>query len=53
MIWIAAVARLSDELHNVKKAVGIDSDTVTSCVSKLASGVVKLRDFLQSDLTCK
>ena len=53
MIWIAAVVGLSNELHNVKKAAGIDSNTVTSCVSKLASGVGKLREFLQSDLTCK
>ena len=50
---LQAVAGLSDELHNVKKAAGIDLDTVTSCVSKLAGGVAKLREFLQSDLTCK
>lgn len=50
---LQAVAGLSDELHNVKKAAGIDSDTVTSCVSKLASGVAKLREFLQSDLTLR
>ena len=42
---LQAVVGLSDELHNVKKDAGIDSYTVTSCVSKLASGVAKLREF--------
>lgn len=50
---LQAVAGLSDELHNVKKAAGIDSDTVTGCVSKLASGLAKLREFLQRDLTSR
>ena len=53
LFGLQAVAGLSDELHNVKKAARIDSDTMASCVSKLASGVAKLREFLQSDLTCK
>eukprot|EP01018_Ginkgo_biloba_P024379 Gb_11092 [translate_table: standard] len=48
-LGLQVVAGLSNELHNVKKAAGIDSDVLTSSASKLANGLHKLKEFLHTD----
>ncbi|KAH9315035.1 hypothetical protein KI387_023662, partial [Taxus chinensis] len=50
-LGLQVVAGLSTEMGNIKKAAGIDSDILSSSVSKLASGLGKLREILQIDVT--
>lgn len=46
-LGLQLVSGLSTELHNVKKAAGIDSDVLISSVSKFSRELVKLGQFQQ------
>ncbi|KAK9015148.1 hypothetical protein V6N11_006270 [Hibiscus sabdariffa] len=47
---LQVVSHLSSELENVKKAAAIDAETLTGTVAKLGHGLVKARDFLNSEM---
>ncbi|KAK6154390.1 hypothetical protein DH2020_008638 [Rehmannia glutinosa] len=49
-IGLQVVSGLSGELENVKKAAILDVDGLTGTVAKLGHGLVKARDFLNSDM---
>ncbi|KAE8667029.1 Formin-like protein 5 [Hibiscus syriacus] len=49
-LGLEVVSHLSSELENVKKAAAIDAETLTGTVTKLSHGLVKARDFLNSEM---
>ncbi|XP_010938950.1 formin-like protein 8 [Elaeis guineensis] len=49
---LKVVAGLSNELGNVKKAAGMDSEVLRSYVSKLELGLEKIRSVLQLERSC-
>ncbi|KAG1366898.1 putative Formin-like protein 8 [Cocos nucifera] len=49
---LKVVAGLSNELGNVKKAAGMDSDVLSGYVSKLEMGLEKIRSVLQLESSC-
>ncbi|KAI7737699.1 hypothetical protein M8C21_011871 [Ambrosia artemisiifolia] len=49
-LGVEVVSGLSSELENVRKAAIIDTDGLTSSVTKLSSGVVKARESLNTDM---
>ncbi|KAL8128389.1 hypothetical protein AgCh_015107 [Apium graveolens] len=49
-LGLEVVSGLADELVNIKKAASIDADSLTGTVSKLGRGLVKAKDFLNSDM---
>lgn len=50
---LKVVAGLSNELGNVKKAAGMDTDVLHSYLSKLELGLQKIRSVLQLGESCK
>ncbi|GLJ32443.1 hypothetical protein SUGI_0652780 [Cryptomeria japonica] len=50
-IGLQALANLSNDLSYIRNAATIDSDALSSSVSKLVTGLNKLRSFLQRDFT--
>lgn len=49
-LGLQVVSHLSSELENVKKAAAIDADSLTGTTAKLGHGLVKTRDFVNTDL---
>ncbi|XP_017241767.1 formin-like protein 5 [Daucus carota subsp. sativus] len=49
-LGLQVVSGLADELENVKKAAGLDADNLTGTVAKLGHGLIKAKDFLNSDM---
>lgn len=49
-LGLEVVSHLSSELENVKKAAAIDAETLTGTVAKLGHGLLKARDFLNSEM---
>lgn len=49
-LGLQVVSGLADELENIKKAANIDADSLTGTVAKLGRGLIKAKDFLNSDM---
>ncbi|GER53330.1 formin homology5 [Striga asiatica] len=49
-LGLKVVSGLSNELENVRRAAAIDADSLTGAVSKLGHGLVKARNFLNSEM---
>ncbi|KAI4322835.1 hypothetical protein L6164_022491 [Bauhinia variegata] len=49
-LGLGVVSRLSSELENIKKAAAIDADSLTSTTAKLGHGLLKTRDFVNTEL---
>lgn len=49
-LGLQVVSGLADELENIKKAASIDADSLTGTVAKLGRGLIKAKDFLNSDM---
>ncbi|KAE8702057.1 Formin-like protein 5 [Hibiscus syriacus] len=49
-LGLQVVSRLSSELENVKKAAAIDAETLTGTTAKLGHGLLKARNFLNSEM---
>ncbi|XP_054815061.1 formin-like protein 5 isoform X1 [Prosopis cineraria] len=49
-LGLQVVSHLSSELENVKKAATIDADSLTGTAAKLGHGLLKIRNFLNTDL---
>ncbi|KAK4286047.1 hypothetical protein QN277_002658 [Acacia crassicarpa] len=49
-LGLQVVSHLSSELENVKKAAAIDADSLTGTAAKLGHGLLKIRNFVNSDL---
>ncbi|XP_020584217.1 formin-like protein 8 [Phalaenopsis equestris] len=50
---LQVIAGLSNELGNVKKAAGMDTDVLNSYLSKLELGLQKIRSVLQLGASCE
>lgn len=49
-LGLQVVSGLGNQLENVKKAAGLDSDGLTGTVSKLGHAFIKSRDFLNTEM---
>ncbi|XP_028761768.1 formin-like protein 5 isoform X2 [Neltuma alba] len=49
-LGLQVVSHLSSELENVKKAAAIDADSLTGTAAKLGHGLLKIRNFVNTDL---
>ncbi|CAA0816238.1 Formin-like protein 5 [Striga hermonthica] len=49
-LGLKVVSGLSNELENVRRAAALDADNLTGSVSKLGHGLVKARNFLNSEM---
>ncbi|KAK8635421.1 hypothetical protein V6N13_004158 [Hibiscus sabdariffa] len=49
-LGLQVVSNLSSELENVKKAAAIDAETLTGTTAKLGHGLLKARNFLNSEM---
>ncbi|MED6112180.1 Formin-like protein 5 [Stylosanthes scabra] len=49
-LGLTNVSRLSSELENVKKAAALDVDGLISTTARLGHGLIKARDFVNTDL---
>ncbi|KAE8673584.1 Formin-like protein 5 [Hibiscus syriacus] len=49
-LGLQVVSHLSNELENVKKAAAIDAETLTGTTAKLGHGLLKARNFLNSEM---
>ncbi|KAF5183352.1 Formin-like protein [Thalictrum thalictroides] len=49
-LGLQVVSGLGAELENVRKAAALDADSITTSVSKLGHGLVRSKNFLNSDM---
>ncbi|KAF8410938.1 hypothetical protein HHK36_003475 [Tetracentron sinense] len=49
-LGLHVVSGLGGELEHVRKAAGLDADSITGTMSKLGHALVKTRDFLNSEM---
>lgn len=49
-LGLQVVSGLSNDLQNVRKAANIDSDGLTSTISKLGHSLIKTREFLNNEM---
>ncbi|GMJ01493.1 FORMIN HOMOLOGY 5, formin homology5 [Hibiscus trionum] len=49
-LGLQVVSHLSSELENVKKAAAIDAETLTGTTAKLGHGLLKARNFLNTEM---
>ncbi|XP_048492444.1 formin-like protein 5 isoform X2 [Beta vulgaris subsp. vulgaris] len=50
-LGLQVVSGISSELENVKKAAVIDGDVLTSTVSKLGQSIMKIKNFLENEMS--